>query len=75
MTKMMLLPMMRKENYSIVKLNTTELNNMAGANTGENADEHFNNETLQSEFHLGLFIILIFLTLPPSLTVILHILM
>ena len=71
------LPMMKKGNNSIIKLNENEIINTTEAflSMTTTEEETGNTENLESEFYLGLFIILIFVTIPPSLTVIFHIIM
>ena len=74
--------LMRKENKSIIKLDDEEVYNMTTVRsetllsiTNKQDDDIVTNHNLEFEFYLGLLIIFILVTIPPSLTVIIHILM
>ena len=74
--------LMRKENNSIIKLDDEEVYNMTTVSsetlpniTNNQDDDIGTNHNLEFDFYLGLLIIFILVTIPPSLTVIIHILM
>ena len=74
--------LMRKENNSIIKLDEEEVYSMTTVRsetlpniTNNQDDDIVTNHNLEFEFYLGLLIIFILVTIPPSLTVIIHILM
>ena len=75
------LPLMRKENISIIKLDEEEMNNnitLTGSmnKTYEDDDEDDDDtRNIEFGFYLGILLILSVLSVPPSLTVIGHILM
>jgi hypothetical protein len=74
--------LMRKENNSIIKLDDEEVYNMTTIRsetlpniTNKQNDEIVTNHNLEFDIYLGLLIIFILVTIPPSFTVIIHILM